>query len=273
MAGTWQKTSYPEAGVSIDGDNIVGSSGSHAFLYNDKTKNLITFDALGASFTHALDISGDKIVGWCKYPDMSNKSFIYSYSESTWNFINNPDGDDIMACSISGDKIVCVSNGPDYANSFIYNDKDSTWTNIDVPGASSTRASDIDGDNIVGTCNLDGLKGFLFNGTTYTFFNVPGQHDIQVTGISGDNIIGEYMPNLNFFYQYGFIYNIPDQRWTTLVAPWGNLTSISDIDGSKIIGSYKNLPDGTDGGFIYTIPEPASLFLLALGALIAIRCK
>jgi hypothetical protein len=271
MAGTWQQTSYPEAGVSIDGDNIVGSSGSHAYLYNTKTKNLTILDAPGASSTQATHISGDKIVGWCTYPDLSNKSFIYNYSESTWNFINNPSGDDIRACSISGDKIVCVS--PNYVNSFIYNDKDSTWTNINVPGASYTHAFDIDGDNIVGSCYLDGYKGFLFNGTTYTLLTVPEQNATKVTGISGDNIVGEYMPRYDFIHQYGFIYNISDQSWTTLIAPWDYVTSIYDIDGSKIIGSYGHLPDRVVGGFIYTIPEPASLLLLALGALIAVRRK
>jgi hypothetical protein len=59
---------------------------------------------------------------------------------------------------------------------------------------------------------------------------------------------------------YPFLYD--GSTWTTLYM-WGIPYG---IDGSTIVGSYE---DGSGShGFIYEIPEPATLLLFGLGAVI-----
>jgi hypothetical protein len=57
----------------------------------------------------------------------------------------------------------------------------------------------------------------------------------------------------------------------TLNFPGAGYTEISGIDGDILWGSYRYSLYGDSHGFIYIIPEPATLSLLALGAFLAVR--
>lgn len=71
----------------------------------------------------------------------------------------------------------------------------------------------------------------------------------------------------------GFLYD--GVNWTALDMPGASDTMPSGIYGNCIVGSYYygdyDMPNVS--GFIYTIPEPATLFLLALGGLFLKRAR
>jgi hypothetical protein len=129
----------------------------------------------------------------------------------------------------------------------------------------------IDGNNIIGGDNLNESYNegsyYLYNLTTGnpTTINLPG----QATGISGNNIVGFYGGG----YNYGFIYDITNQSWTTLECPdatgFGG-TYVNGICGNNIVGYYYNsglhmvafIYDGSSWGcFSY----PATWDTVALG--------
>jgi hypothetical protein len=66
---------------------------------------------------------------------------------------------------------------------------------------------------------------------------------------------------------HSFLYD--GTNWIIIDKPGATRTFINGIDGSNIVGYYQD----TSGlhGFLYTIPEPATLLLLGLGALIAVN--
>jgi hypothetical protein len=70
-------------------------------------------------------------------------------------------------------------------------------------------------------------------------------------------------------YSHGFLYN--GTTWTILDMPGADATYAYGIDNGKIIGYY-DVAGEPSHGFIYTIPEPATLFLLTLGGM-ALRTK
>jgi hypothetical protein len=146
---------------------------------------------------------------------------------------------------------------------FLYNG--ATWTTLDMPDAYRTWASGIDGSNIVGHYYDDfGVHGFLYDGSGWTTLDVPGvAGGTQAFGIDGSNIVGSY-------YDYdtsnwrGFLYN--GSSWTILDMPGADYTFPYGIDGSNIVGEYYDASSGSHG-FLYTIPEPATLLILGLGVL------
>jgi hypothetical protein len=90
---------------------------------------------------------------------------------------------------------------------------------------------------------------------------MPGADGTAAYGIDGNNIVGSYWDGSS---HHGFLYN--GSEWTTLDMPGAFSTYAYGINNSHIVGYY----DGDYGnahGFIYTIPEPASLFLFGGGFL------
>ena len=254
IAGTWTTLDYPGAGSTmangISGNNIVGMYGDghgvHGFLYNGT--NWTTLNAPGANYTSIEAIDGSNLVGTCNYPS----------------------GDGLIWHGVIYDGI--------------------SWTTLDAPGATNTEIRGIDGSNLVGWCRYGTSEpghGFLYDGTNWNILDVPGSDYTIALGISGNNIVGQYSGG-------GFLYNSLNDSWTTLpINPTaidgsnivggnqlynlttGSLTtlnvpgSITGISGNSVVG-YINDSSG-EHGFLYTIPEPATLLLLGLGAVIAVR--
>ena len=99
---------------------------------------------------------------------------------------------------------------------------------------------------------------------TYTTLDVPGGSDTFAYGIDGSNIVGRYYDDG----YHGFSYD--GTTYATLDVTGANDTYVYGIDGSNIVGRYVD-EEGVTHGFIATIPEPATLPLLALGMLLAWR--
>ena len=63
--------------------------------------------------------------------------------------------------------------------------------------------------------------------------------------------------------RHSFLYD--GTRWTTLDFPGASYRVVFGIDGSNLVAYYQ---DSTGyHGFLYVIPEPATLFLLGFGIL------
>jgi hypothetical protein len=188
------------------------------------------------------------------------------YNGSTWTTLDVPGAIATIINGISGSNLVgYYQNAPPGTNQhgFLYNTMTQVWTTIDKPGASSVSIFGIDGSNLVGEYYeaYTDQHGFLYNTATETWTTIdnPGG-GVCWTGISGCNLVGNEG-------SHGVLYD--RTTWTTLDPPGSILTYVYGIEGDKIVGHYLAF-DGvyTSGhGFVYTIPEPATLSLLALGGL------
>ncbi|MHC4745660.1 MAG: PEP-CTERM sorting domain-containing protein [Planctomycetota bacterium] len=81
---------------------------------------------------------------------------------------------------------------------------------------------------------------------------------MRAYGVDGDNIVC----NPDGRTGHGYLYD--GATWTRLAFPGTEISRVYDIDGDNIVGGYRDA-SGTGHGFIYTIPEPTTLLLLALG--------
>jgi uncharacterized membrane protein len=110
-------------------------------------------------------------------------------------------------------------------------------------------------------------NGFLHNGTTWTTLNYPGASETTAYGISGSNIVGYY--EYEDGSRHGFLYD--GTTWRTLDYPGAFNTYAYGISGNRIVGCFSD--SSGQHGFLLTIPEPATLSLLAIGGLVLVRRK
>ena len=260
----WVTLDFPGAtqtyAYGIDGDNIVGmyrdSSGNfYGFLHDGDSWTALDYP--GASQTQAHGIDGDNIVGW--YTDSSGRhGFLYDGDTMTALDYPGARATETVAYGIDGDNIVGGEWGDPiwWPDPFGYHYDGATW----IPLRHST-ATDVDGENIV-CAAFDNQLGYLYDGTSYTPITPPGVAQSTPYGIDGDNIVGDFIDGSGY---HGFLYD--GAAWTTLDFPGGDAgTYAFGIDGDTIVGTYQ---DGSFGihGFIYTIPEPATILLIGFGAL------
>jgi hypothetical protein len=266
LAGTWTTLDYPGATQTyvsgISGNNIVGYYGSsHGFLYDGT--NWTTIDMPGAQSTIVRGISGNKIVGEYSLSDSPFpfgpwKSFLYD--GTNWTTIPLPATGGSIGVNYGIDGDIIVSRNQ------IYNMATQSLTTLDYPGATMTRIYGIDGSNLVGSYDH---HGFVYNMTTqnWTTIDYPGATYTRIYSIDGSNLVGSSSLNGNKLTD--FIYD-----GTTLDAldlPGSPI----DIYGNIIVGSYTTTIHADNGaigifshGYVYTIPEPATLLLIGLGAAI-----
>jgi hypothetical protein len=241
----------------IDGRNVVGVSvdrlgRSSCFVYQIGNGGY-SFQAPGPypgiipSGIYGID--GSNLVGFYGGGGpFGNSSFLYN--GTTWTFPYFPGASDTTIYGIDGDNLVGSTSGP---HGFLYNG--SSWTTLDKPGASHTVIYGIDGSNLVG--EYDG-HGFLYNGTNWTTLDM-GASQTFIRGIDGSNLVGWYGDGPDY---HGFLYN--GTTWTTLDYPGARTTWAYGISGSNIVGCYEDT-SGVAHGFVYNVPEPATVLLLGLG--------
>ena len=125
------------------------------------------------------------------------------------------------------------------------------------------------GNNVVGqyTDTKGGWHSFLFDGTTYTTLDdtyLGGGYGATIAnGIDGDRVVG--YTDLGSGLIASFIYD-----GATYTHPLGEELELlgahhfRGVSGNRIVGDYKDRP------FIYTIPEPRSIWLMAIAAAIGL---
>jgi hypothetical protein len=246
--------------TGISGNNIVGYYGTsvnqHGFIYDGT--NWKTFDISSERSTVLLGISGNNIVG--EYEDSVFIGLYHSflYDGTTWTTIP------LMAFGVGpginygiDDDIIVTSNQ-------IYNIATQSLTTLNYPGASRTMICGVDGSNLVGSYDN---HGFVYNMTTqnWTTIDYPEATYTRIYGIDGSNLVGS--STLNGEKLADFIYD--GTTFHALDLPGSPM----GIYGNIIVGSYiTTIHFGDNGigvfshGYVYTIPEPASLLFMGLGA-------
>jgi hypothetical protein len=253
--GTWTAVNKPgtpngTAIAGISGNSVLGMVNGSNYIY-DKTNG--SWSVLPYKMAVATGISGSNVVG------MGNgQSYVYNISSQKWTTLAYPGGSDTHAYGISGNSVVGWYYGDNTTHGFLYDGVN--YSSINYPGATHTNLYAIDGNRFIGGCNYG---GFLYDGTNWTILSYPGSTYTNPYGISGDNIVGVYGDSSGN--RRSFLYD--GTNWTTLDMPGTvHQTYVTGIDGSNVVGSYY---DGAyNHGFIYTIPEPATIGLLALGGLL-----
>jgi hypothetical protein len=277
-AGTWTALNKPGANETqiraINGNNIVGrySIGNvwHGFIYNGGTWTTLDMPGAGGS-TYVYGISGSNIAG--NYNDASSRShgFIYNMTAGNWTTVDKPGAAGTAIYGIEGNNLV----GWDYESAghgFLYNG--TTWTTLDNPNAAGwdTNINGISGNNIVGSYDRPTARnqGFIYNTTSgWTPLNMAGARGTSPQAINGDNIGGYYWDEDGAL-MHGFLYN--GGTWTILDMPGAMWTCVYGINGNSLVGAYYDAAQHQHG-FIYTIPEPATLLLLCLGAVMFRRSE
>ncbi|MBL7152161.1 MAG: PEP-CTERM sorting domain-containing protein [Phycisphaerae bacterium] len=277
----WVTLDFPGAertyAYGIDGQRIVGryqdSSGrSHGFIYDGTSWTSLDFP--GGQDTQAYGVEGSRIVGRCTDADGSH-AFLYDGDE--WITLDGPGAFITAACGIEGRTVVgfYIISVPEpvllEAYGFSFDGED--LATIARPGATFTQIFDIDAGNIVGQADD---RGFWYDGATWVDVDHPYRTIRSAAlGINGENIVGGYFgyldspdgrPGEQPAY-HGFFFDGANMH--TLDFPGSLQTYPADIDALNIVGSYTDA-SGTHG-FIYTIPEPATVLLLGLGGLAVVR--
>ena len=269
-AGTWTlPLDYPGAHSTmiygVSGSNFVGtytdaSGANHGFLYNDNAWT--TFDAPpDFTFMQVRGIDGSNIVGG--YGERLGGAHGFIYDGSNWVTFDLPGATSTSITGIDESNIIGLAD----KQNFVYNLSTHDKTIIEKPGAASTYVHGIDGSNIVGyyteTVPNDPfsfiIHGFIYDGANWITLDMPGATQTRIWDIDGSNIVG-----------WGFLYNMTTDTWTALDVPGARTTYAQAIDGDNIVGYYIDDTFHTHG-FLYTIPEPATLLLLGLGAVILRR--
>jgi hypothetical protein len=254
----------------VEGKYVVGESfGQQGFLYDGNTYKVIQPPGGGSTAAH--DISGNKIVGWYTAGLQGGRGFLYD--GSTYTTISHPLGvNGTNAWGIDGNNIVGqYIDASNKSHGFLFNG--TSYTTIAFPGASSTRPRQIDGNQIVGnyTDNQGIFHGFLFDGTTYTTLDdtyLGGGYGATIAnGIDGDRVVGYASIGTGQLIT-SFIYD-----GATYTHPLGEELELlgahhfRGVSGNRIVGDYKDRP------FIYTIPEPRSIWLMAIAAAIGLLTR
>jgi hypothetical protein len=256
--GVYTTLNFPSAistyVTGIAGNTIVGNyfDGSRFHGYTESAGVYTTFDVpTAANTTTITGISGNTIVGY--YQDASFNYHGFSSTNGVVTTMDNPHSGiqqysaigGTLPSAISGSTVIGSYTTLGDPHSFLY--ENGTFTDILDPAATgATFAQGIFGDTIVGFYDdAGGLKmnGFIETGGVFTTLDL---------GIS-----------IPFF---------PSSSVTAFPALFTSSgTQLYGISGSTIVGAFS---DGSGGsiGFIATlVPEPASIALLAIPALLLLR--
>lgn len=259
--------------TGISGSTVVGyyfdnSNVAHGFTYTAGVYT--TLNMPGALNTYAQAISGSTVVGY--YYDNGPLTGNHGFSETNgvYTTIDYPDAAAELF-GISGSTVVGNSGNVAFSES------GGNFSVLNVPGSStgSTRAAGIDGSTIVGSCEIpySGVYGFVESGGTYSTFALPTTEAFETfaQGVSGSTIVGYYAtPTIfNGAHVTGFVDT--DGQFATLDEPLTGReydgTHLMGISGQTLVGYYGDAV-GWHGFIATPVPEPGSLAVLALAALL-----
>lgn len=173
---------------------------------------------------------------------------LYNIDTQNITTFYTPDDDYVNIYGIDGDNMAgyYISKTPGDQGVRGFLYDGSSWTTIHKAGSDRTSINDIEGNNLIGQADN---SAFLYNLTdnSWTVINKPGASTTVVNGISGNNIVGEYYDGSDW---QSFLYNMTDQIWTTLP-----IYEAFAIDGSYIVGGNQLYNIDTQTITTFDIPE------------------
>src|ERR1039458_1137509 len=152
-----------------------------------------------------------------------------------------------------------------------------SFTDILLPSLDNATSATATGVNNAGTVIgffLSGgvTEGFLDSGGTFTNFEAAGSTNTMFLSMNNvGQVVGVYQDGNGF--NHGFVYSIATGTYTTVDDPNAVLanggTTINGInDNGQLVGFYGNADGNTIGLLANAVPEPGSLALVGLGALL-----
>lgn len=287
---SWTAIDHPNAGpggtfpTGISGNNIVGyymtqSSGQRGFLYDGSAFTTIEMPTLNA-WTWASAIDGENILGYYATPTSPTTSvtrgFLLNGATFTTLECTLPGAVETVPTGIDGANVVGLYyDQAGYPHGFMYDG--ATYVALDDPVGGGATLQGISGNRIVGSSNA---RAFVYDGSTFQELTPPqaSSQRTVASGIDGSNIVGYYdtygydvfPPS---FRRDGFLFD--GSAYTTinhpLAGPQG-MTQPSDIQGNRVVGSYRDA-DGNFHGFIAIVPEPGAIWiaLTAIPAIYSVR--
>ncbi|QDT75006.1 hypothetical protein [Lacipirellula limnantheis] len=289
----WTTNDHPVAGpggtypAAISGSNVVGfyigqSTGQRGFLYDGST--FTTIEAPAPAFnTWASGVDGDNIIGYYIVLTGPTTSVIHGFLLTGSTFMTLdctlPGAVSTLPTSIDGGKIVGVYyDQTGYAHGFQYDGV--AYSALDDPLTSgSTYLLGVNGNQVVGYSDS---RAFVHDGSAFQTLAPPLAHSQSTVaaGVDDGNIVGYYDTYddddfLSSFQRSGFIFD--GSAYTTinhpLAGPQG-MTQPSDIEGNRIVGSYRDAA-GNFHGFIAIVPEPGAIWLAiaAIPAICSVRSR
>jgi hypothetical protein len=248
----------------IDGSNIVGTyyvnQVANGFLYNGSS--FTTIDVPTATSTDIRGISGSNIVG--DYSNGSNHGFIYN--GSTFTTLDDPvavsNSGSTYAAGVDGTNVVGYFTYPGKTYGFLYNG--SNYTTLSDPNAIfGTYAEDISGNTVVGYyIGNRGIQPFSYVNGVYSDINGLGS-GANLDGIDGTDLSGNYQSASG---PAGFYFDGTNFLTLRDPASSGNQTTAFSLSGNHVVGYYLT-SDGLEHGFVATVPEPTTIGLAAISAL------
>ena len=266
---TWETVDYPGAAntqlLGIDNYKYILSNNNSLYSYPNGRWSSTPWSMYEGmryqDFSYTV-IGGDYLGGYCTVYPYEGESYIMAFvdkdMEGLWDA-----GDEVIAIGSDGKFIYNYG-----VNTFINDGTTSTILPNYNGRSSSIQYSGLDGDRIVGAYTVaDGTTyGFIYDGTNWTELGYPGAQFTYIDGISGNNIVGFYTDDTGY---HNFLFD--GSQWTSFDYPGASHMVITGINGDTIVGWYTL--DGHTHGLVLTIPEPASLSLLAIGGLLVARRK
>jgi hypothetical protein len=262
-ADTW--TVLPGQPGGVSNGIIAASNPNHGYIYDGTTFTPLV--APGADITVPNGIDNGNVVG---YYQVGSTPHGFIYNGGTFTDLNMPGKPAIFPRGISGNRIVgSYPTGGNVENGIYFDG--AVWNELG-PGVA---AFGIDGTMIVGSLvdSLgNALSGFVYDGTTLTPLSKPGAQRTMLFDISGNLMVGTYYDGSNY---NGVIFD--GTSWTTLNMPGSTGSFFRSIDGNTLVGyayygaDWANETSITGFRLVTSIPEPSSIGMLALGAVMLLR--
>ncbi len=271
----------------IAGNQIVGyydgpDNRNHGFLFNGTSWTTLDDPAASQNYgTYAEGVLGNQIVGYTRDSAGNYHGFLYNgasyivlddpFAKTTSTFIGGTVPRGIFNNKVIGNHI----GGTTPAGGFTYDLTTHVWTDLNDPAASggNTFVEGVNPTNgdLVGwyqATSQSSPHSFLFDGTHWTTLDDPQAFfGTEAYAASGTSVVGQFTGVSSGYLGFDF----SGTSWTTIDPPSASLsqggTNIVGISGSRLVGYYYD-SNANLVSFVASIPEPSSLILFSIGAVV-----